>query len=155
MFIFKITCLDLNNSTNNVRILYNAVRYRCTDKATIRYKPCCYFDVLHQQREHHPLPDDPRPQERGWRPHVHGAAPPGGKPQCGPVYSHEALILHLPRIKNLFRQLSHQLIPSQWQKSWSVNLLDPYLFFFILEIEQRNIFDQILSLFLLCQKCAL
>ena len=95
------TSLDLNNSTHNVRILYNAVRYRCTDKATIRCKPCCYFDVsCHQQREHHPLPDDPRPQERGRRPHVHGAAPPGGKPQCDPVYSHDALILHLHRIIN-------------------------------------------------------
>ena len=57
------TSLDLNNSTNNVRILYNAVRYRCTDKATIRYKPCCYFDVSSTSNENttlYPMIPDPR-----------------------------------------------------------------------------------------------
>ena len=80
-----------------------------------------YDDLPHQQRGGDPLPDDPRPKQRGGCPHVHRAASPGGKPQ-----SDCALCGRIPqKVINPFRRRFPQLIPSRWQKSWSVNVVHP------------------------------
>ena len=123
------TSLDLNNSTNNVRILYNAVRLEwnttglCTDETDPhrhRYLKWIIVTLIHQQRGGHPLPNDPRPEQRGCCPYVHRGAPPCREPQSNPVIF---LRFNSVAAKNVLSQLSHQLIPSPWQKFWSVSFL--------------------------------
>ena len=81
--------LDLNNSTSNVRILYNAVRLEwnttglCTDETDPhrhRYLKWIIVTLIHQQRGGHPLPNDPRPEQRGCCPYVHRGTPPCREP---------------------------------------------------------------------------
>ena len=90
------TSLDLNNSTNNVRILYNAVRLEWnttwqstdeTDPHRHRYLKWIIVTLIHQQRGGHPLPNDPRPEQRGCCPYVHRGAPPCRKPPSDLVHS--------------------------------------------------------------------
>ena len=124
--------LDLNNSTNNVRILYNAVRVesnttgQSTDEILTPSHTNTDSKINHchstSNEEATLYPMIPDPSNEGA---VH-------------MYTQERLLAEKLKVillfffrfdsvaaKNVLSQLSHQLIPSPWQKFWSVSFLYP------------------------------
>ena len=116
--------LDLNNSTNNVRILYNAVRlesnttgqstdeiltpsHRNTDS---KINHC--HSTSNEEATLYPMIPDPSNE---------GAVHMFTEERLLAENLQVILFIRFNSANNVFRPLSHQLSPSPWQKFWSVN----------------------------------